>query len=88
MRARALLIVLPVILMGANDPDGCASGNGMRYECECWTGNSAGFVVGEPSPCADDDEDALSQAVEECSNEVGESCDCDCSTGGKSCDDE
>ncbi len=45
-----------------------------------------GLTVGNPSPCGADDEDALSQAVAECTNEVGEDCSCECSTGGKSCD--
>lgn len=81
---RALFLFF--LLLGATDPEGCGGGNGYLYTCECWTSSSSGITVGTPSPCAQDDEDAMSQAVNECSEEVGDACSCECSTGGKSCD--
>ncbi|HNC99636.1 MAG TPA: hypothetical protein PLA94_21485 [Myxococcota bacterium] len=84
---RSLLFLSLFLLLGA-DPEGCGGGKGYLYTCECWTGNSAGLTVGNPSPCGADDEDAMKQAVDECSEEVGDTCFCECSTGGKSCDGE
>ncbi len=84
---RTLLFLTVFVLLGA-DTEGCGGGKGYLYTCECWTGSSMGLTVGNPSPCGDNDEDALSQAVAECTEEVGEECSCECSTGGKSCDGE
>lgn len=84
--ARSSAIALGILALMGSEDSNCSGGRGYRYACECWTASSSGFTIGTPSPCGSDDEDALAQAVEECSGEVGETCSCSCSTGGKSCD--
>ncbi|HMV69783.1 MAG TPA: hypothetical protein PKA64_23285 [Myxococcota bacterium] len=83
---RSTLLLIGALALMGNEDSQCSSGRGYKYACECWTPNSGGLTIGTPAPCGSDDEDALSQAVEECSGEVGETCECSCSTGGKSCD--
>lgn len=86
--ARSTAIFLGILTLMGNEDSQCGAGRGYKYACECWSESSGGLTIGTPSPCGSDDEDALSQAVEECSGEVGETCSCSCSTGGKSCDGE
>ena len=80
----SLLFCLPMLAAakgGCNPPDG----NSTTFSCECWSESSAGLTIGTPSPCAETTDEAKTAGETECSEEVGESCTCECTQTGESC---